>query len=482
MTVAGVIRGPARHASSVVRAVRANPTLAAVAAEGFLTRLGFSMVGFALPLFALSLGMSLSEIGLLYALRTVTVIVVKPIMGWAADRFGARQTLVLAVFLRCVVGLLFIFASAPWHLYLIRVLHGAMTAARDPSAASLIATHGDKERMASSFAWYSTARDLGKSLGYTVAGFLIVQGDFRLVFFVAFLTSCAGLVTVLRFVKEQPVRAKVAAQVERTRHAQAAVAGPALIRLAPYLAFGFTVAGSAEMMAGLYPILATTYAHMSASAAGLAVSVSGVGILIAGPLFGWLSDRVSTRFALSARGIANAISSLLYLVFPNAAGFTVAKVMDDTGKGAFRPTWGALMADVSAEYPAARARTMSTLDTASSVGEAIGPLIASVLISAFGVPVMLMTRAALALMTEFQAARLHGGRSPGHVPETAGAVEPGFLIGEVIGGGPVRSPTVAPPAAVGAGAIVTAPTPRVRRIVSRRVLPQAGRAPGVVDA
>src|SRR5574342_494516 len=110
--------------ASFVRALRTNPTLAAVATEGFLTRLGFSMVGFALPLFGLTLGMGVAQVGLLYTLRTAATIVVKPVMGWVADRTGRKRTLVAAVALRCVVGLLFALASRPWHLYALGLLHG----------------------------------------------------------------------------------------------------------------------------------------------------------------------------------------------------------------------------------------------------------------------------------------------------------------------------------------------------------------------
>lgn len=139
---------PSRGAALLL-ALRDNPTVAAVSAEGFLTRLGFSMVSFALPLYALSLGMGIGEVGLLYALRTATTILVKPVMGWAADHFGRKRTLVAAVALRCLIGLLFAFASRPWHLYALRILHGTMSAARDPSATALIAEHGDKRKMAS---------------------------------------------------------------------------------------------------------------------------------------------------------------------------------------------------------------------------------------------------------------------------------------------------------------------------------------------
>jgi len=163
--------------------VRENPTLVAISAEGFLTRLGFGMIGFALPLYALHLGMSLSEVGVLYALNGVCVIAVKPLMGWAADRFGARRTLIFAVAMRCVVGVAFVFAWLPWHLYAIRVLQGVMTAARDPSESALIAGNGKRSSMASAFAWYYTARDVGRSLGAAAAGLLIAATDaYQLVF------------------------------------------------------------------------------------------------------------------------------------------------------------------------------------------------------------------------------------------------------------------------------------------------------------
>ena len=252
-----LVSGWTARATASVAAMRAAPTVTAVAAEGFLTRLGFGMVSLALPLFALSLGMSLAEVGLLTALRTVAVIGIKPIMGWAADRYGRKTTLIIAVLLRCLVGLLFVFASEPWHLYALRILQGAMTAARDPSAAALLATHGKRKSMASTFAWYTTARDVGRSLGYGVAGLLIeFSGGFQAVFLIAFLTSCIAVVTVVKYVSEspdappapaasvaeEPPARPVDAHTNRSLSALWALYG----RLLPYAGFGLMVASSAE--------------------------------------------------------------------------------------------------------------------------------------------------------------------------------------------------------------------------------------------
>jgi MFS family permease len=409
-----LVSGWTARARASVAAMRAAPTVTAVAAEGFLTRLGFGMVSLALPLFALSLGMSLAEVGLLTALRTVAVIGIKPIMGWAADRYGRKTTLIIAVLLRCAVGLLFVFASEPWHLYALRILQGAMTAARDPSAAALLATHGNRKSMASTFAWYTTARDVGRSLGYGVAGLLIeFSGGFQAVFLIAFLTSCIAVVTVLKYVSESPDAppAPAGSVAEETparpvdAHTNRSLSGLWALygRLLPYAGFGLMVASSAEMMRGIFPVLATEYAHLTNAQAGLAVSASSVAVLVAGPLFAWLSDHVSRKLALGARSAANTLSSVLYIVAPTFGGFMAAKIVDDAGKAAFRPTWGAILAEVSDVDPTHRARTITFVDSAYSMGEIVGPMAAGLLLAVVGIPGMLTARAALAVVTELHA-------------------------------------------------------------------------------
>jgi|KBSMisStandDraft_5_1062788.scaffolds.fasta_scaffold18611_4 MFS family permease len=393
--------------------VRRNPTIMAISAEGFLTRLGFGMVGFALPLFALHLGMSLAEVGGLYALHGVTVLAVKPLMGWAADRFGSKRTLVLAVAMRCTVGLLFVFASLPWHLYAIRVLQGVMTAARDPSASALIAVHGNRKSMASAFAWYYTARDVGHSLGAAAAGLLIAAtGSYQAVFVLAFVSSCVALVSVVRYVREAPAKA----------HADAASAAPvrpmpsfreAYVPLLPYFGFGLLVAVTAEMMRGIFPIVAVHYGHLTVAQAGIAASASSIAILGAGPAFAWLSDNIHRSVGLTARSVANAGSSLLYIFAPGFAGFVAGRMLDDAGKAAFRPSWGATLAELADAHPERRARVMAFLDLAWNLGEIAGPLLAGVLMTAAGVPVMLALRAGLSVVAEGWAIALYRGKARG---------------------------------------------------------------------
>jgi MFS family permease len=162
---------------------------------------------------------------------------------------------------------------------------------------------------------------------------------------------------------------------------------------------GFAISGTGHMLSTLFPVLAVEYAGLSVAQAGMLYSVSAI-VALSGPAFGWLSDNVSRRLVLQLRGAANVASSALYLVAPGLAGFAVGKAVDDAGKAAFRPAWGALMAHVSGFDRRRRAQLMGYMSAGEDAGEMAGPVVAGLLWGAFGAPALLVTRMALALGAE----------------------------------------------------------------------------------
>jgi len=147
-----------------------NPSLLALVTEGFASRLSFGLISFALPLYAHHLGLSLAEIGVLVSLNLTVALLLKPAMGWVADRLGLKQSLTAVIGLRSVIALLLAFAGSPWQLFAIRTAHGISIAARDPSVNALLAEHGGKRAVASAFAWYQTAKSVAGALGKALAG------------------------------------------------------------------------------------------------------------------------------------------------------------------------------------------------------------------------------------------------------------------------------------------------------------------------
>jgi MFS family permease len=390
-----------------------NPAIVAILAEGFFSRFSFGLISFALPLYALDLGLSLTQIGLLISFHLGISMLLKPSMGGLADRFGLKRSLTAGIVLRSVVTFLLTFTGLPWQLFAIESVHGAARALRTPSADALLAEHGGKKAVASAFAWYFTAKNVAGSLGKGLAGILLTLtgSNFQLVFFLAFLFSMLPLFVVARYVRPQATteEQEPAADIQPdTLETQSPAKGSNLkLALLPFIGLVFLVAGTAQMLKGLFPILATEYAGLSEAQAGLILTASTVMILIAGPLFGWLSDNVSRDLVLTFRSVANTISSLIYIVAPNFAGVTVGKLVDEAGKAAFRPAWGALMAHVSSFDKRRRAQTMGILSLGEDAGTMAGPILAGFLWSTWGLTVLFGVRVLLAIIAEVYAVYLN---------------------------------------------------------------------------
>jgi MFS family permease len=387
-----------------MRPGRANPVLLAIVVEGFLSRLSFGLISFALPLYAYRMGMSLTAIGFLSSLNLVVALMLKPTSGSAVDRVGLKLGLLAAMILRSLVSFLLAFATVPWQLFATRAVHGVSISVRDPAVNALIAENGGKRSVASAFAWYQTAKSVAGALGKVLAGLLLglTASNFSLVFGVAFALSALPIAIVALYVP-----ASASSAMDMSRSQQPAVPEPAGPRppMLPFMSLGFLVSGTAYMLTNLFPIFAVEYAGLTEAQAGLIYSLSAV-VVLAGPVFGWLSDHVSRKLVLSIRSAANVLSSAIYLVAPNLAGMATGRVVDDLGKAAFRPGWGALMAHVSSFDKRRRGRTMGYLSAGEDAGEVTGPILAGFLWSMWGVPALLGVRIAFAVVTEVYTIRL----------------------------------------------------------------------------
>jgi MFS family permease len=393
---------------------RVNFSLIAIVGEGLLSRLSFGLISFSLPLYARHLGLSLTEVGILAALNSAVAVALKPPLGWAADRFGLKRTYLAAISLRSLVSLSLGFATVPWELFAIRSAHGLSMSLRDPSANALIAEHGGEKSVASAFAWYQTARAVAGSVSKAFAGILltVTAANYSLVFFVAFVLSVLPLLVVGRYVKEHSDSTSVNDSPESSssmllgRSQQAEGLAPVTQvrpKVLPFVGLGFLIASTAEMLNGLFPVLATEYAGLSKAQAGVIYAVSTLAIIFSGPLFGWVSDNISRKLVLAVRTLANTLSSVLYVVSPTFGGVAVAKTADDIGKAAFRPAWGALMAEVASFDKRNRARTMSWMSMGEDAGGVLSPILAGFLWGTWGITALMAVRVLLAIATELYA-------------------------------------------------------------------------------
>jgi MFS family permease len=395
----------------------------ALLGEGFFSRLSFGLISLALPLYARQLGMSLTHIGILVSLSAVVSAVGRPLMGRIAARYGLRRTLLAGMGLRSLVTLLLAACWLPWHLFGIKALHGMADSARKPAVDSLLAQAGGRKKAASVFAWYSTARAMAASIGRAAAGMLlaVTAGHFGPVFVLAFVLSALPLLVVWICVKEPPA---LEPQPEEPPQPVAEEAAADSLKLLPIVSLGALMSGTAEMLRGLFPILATEYAGLSPAQTGMIYLASTMVTMAAGPLFGWLSDHVNRELVLLIRSAANILSSAIYLFSPTFPGVLAARMTDDVGKAAFRPAWGAMMTQASSPDPRIRARQMGVLGMGEDIGELLGPIVAGLLLSSGGLVALMGTRMALAAATEAYAVFVTRRLQASERPQPASAPAP----------------------------------------------------------
>lgn len=374
---------------------QAKPALLVLIADGLIARFGFGLITFALPFYGLALGMSYAEVGILAALRPLSAVGLKPLMGHITDRVGQRRMYIAALVGRCIVAGLFVVASDIWMLYLIRILHGATSAARDPAAALLISTYGGKKKLASAFAWYASAREIGAALGIVCAGVLLTASDdfYPLVFLVAATVSLIGLIASMALI---PADVAHEHHVESSGNADAKPAGEWKV----YAVLGMAMATTGAMLVQLFPVLAVDYAGLSKAQTSYIFALSLLVAVFAGPMFGRLADRVSRHLVLSLRAVLNIVSTVIYWLAPSFAGFVSGRISDDLGKAAFRPAWGAMMAELAERDKKTRGKTLGYLDTSQSAGEALGPVLAGWLWDEFGVVALFAARIGLSIAAE----------------------------------------------------------------------------------
>jgi MFS family permease len=405
-----------------VRARSARLALATVLAEGFLGRLTFGMVSFAMPLYAHKLGLSLSLIGILVSIRTLCVLPLKPVAGWLADRIGVRRVYLLGIFARTLSAALLLFAGGFTGLMAVRLLQGASAAGRDVASLGVIARDA-ASRVGTAYGSYASAKHVGGVAGAGLAGLIIAAsgGAYQPLFVIVLCMSLLPMAAAWFGLREEPdsgpasepepeaVEPGAADDEDRPRKVgRIADTISTLRELAGPASVGMLVATSAYMVHGLFPILATEYAGLSEAEAGLIYSFSAAFFLVGGPLFGWLIDRYGRIFGIAWRSAANIGSSFMYIAFPNFIGLAAARSFDDSGKGAFRPAWASTIAGIAARGPQKSGRRLGVLDTSQSVGEAVGPALATLLWQSGGVFPLFAVRIVIAVVAEVMALRVFG--------------------------------------------------------------------------
>ncbi|MCK4273818.1 MAG: MFS transporter [Dehalococcoidales bacterium] len=150
-----------------------------------VTFLGFIDTFLLIPIIALyasELGASIGIVGLIIGLYSITNTPANIFVGRLVDRVGYRLPLVAGLIGDAVSMFLYTLCRVPFHLALVRVLHGITGGMVGPSTMSAIAHHGGETRRGRLMAVYGMSLAAATLVGYGLSGFIASRLGYKVVF------------------------------------------------------------------------------------------------------------------------------------------------------------------------------------------------------------------------------------------------------------------------------------------------------------
>lgn len=327
--------------------------------------LPFFTLSFLLPIYAKRLGASAASIGELYAIVAVVMIVTRPLIGWAMDRFGRKRFFVSG--LMCYIAALALFAMARdmETLFVARMIQGVGGALAWITAYTMATELALPDQRGEAVGRIDSASHRGSLYGILAALFLMSwlpsQVAWSVVFSVYAVMAGLAVVIAWRYVPE--TRPVSVCQEHHPLH----ITWP-LIRL---LVIVFVASGSSALTRPL--LLIYVQDRFAADLGYLALAFLPTGLVFGflPAYLGRLSDRIG-RIPLMVCGLIG--SGIMSLVLPYASHlgwFIVACTGKAVGIVMASPAQKALLGDLTGSEE--RGTGYGLYAFASSLGAAIAP-------------------------------------------------------------------------------------------------------------
>ena len=362
----------------------------------------------ALPLFIHSLGVGEGTLGFIAAASTVVGIVASLPAGVLSDLWGRRRVILLSMAVFATAPFLYLLVRVPWHLVLVRAYHGLATAMLGPVALAAVADtfrEGRGERMG----WYSSATLVGRFLAPTVGGLLIFGDDFRWVYLSCGVAGLLALLAALRLPRlDQAAQPKVRrARWATMRHelhlilTNRSLLLTSGVEAAQYFAFGAVETFLPLYLKGL---------GWEPRVIGPLFTAQVLVTALTKPLMGRLSDRWGRRWPIVAGLLvgAGAMAAMprIHAWWPMAA----LTALFGLGVAAVTASTSALVSDLS--RAAAYGASLGVLSSVMDVGHSTGPMVAGLLVAAWGYgPAFALTAVLLAVCAAIFVTLVHNVES-----------------------------------------------------------------------
>jgi MFS family permease len=340
-------------------------TLWTLYAVNFLNSVGAWFFLPLLPIFLGRKGGSAALVGVVFAAGLVANALIRYPAGWAADRFGTRAVLVVAMLSTSVLFLAYLLPLPVAAFVFVRLLHGAAQGAYWPAANGLLAEVTEARQRGKAFGYMQASNMAGMLIGPAIGGFIALF-DLGVVFAVAAVLSA---LTVVALVTLRNVRAQATVEIPaRATH---------IARLLlPLLLLG---AGTSYMIGAFDTIwsLYLTGRGASTFAVGLSFVAFALPAMLLSGYAGSLGDRFGGRRLIVGALICTAFFAGLYPFVASVPWLIGLGLIE----GAFTISGvPSIMAEVSRVSETGQyARTQAVFQTVQTAIQIVGALVGGAL-------------------------------------------------------------------------------------------------------
>jgi MFS family permease len=336
-----------------------------------------------LPIFAVHLGATASEVGIIAAVSTLAGIAVSIPAGMLSDRFGRKTMLIAAGVVFASAPAMYLFTSGIWQLATVRFYHGLATAIFMPVAMAYVSDLHEESK-GEKLGWFSTATLLGRFMAPLTGGALLGYfGSGSNLGFVTIYSVCLVGGTLALLVSAKMPSAVSSPQTLKTwKHQREGLIQ--LLSSGPLLALGMVEAavlfmyGTIEVFLPLYGL-----SHgIGVFAIGVCLAAQVITLTATKPVMGRLSDRHGRSGQIvwgallgvaAAACMAASAGFVLLLALSILIGLSLSIVTSATS---------AAVADIS--RCEMRGSAMGVFGTIMDVGHSAGPLVSGIVVAFWG--------------------------------------------------------------------------------------------------
>ena len=335
-----------------------------------------------IPLYARTLGIPESQIGLVVGFFALSSMAVKPWAGWAADRYGRLPLLVAGTLLFLAAALLYGWSRTLGALLLVRAVHGAGMGLYPTSATAVVADIAPPDRRGEAMGFFGAAGNLALALGPFLGIWVAERAGFPVLFGASAVVAALALALTLSLRETIPERRRVPFGLAAALSPAALF--PSAILFCLMVTYGVQIAFLPlyvqSLGAGNPGTFFLVFALVTAAVRGYA---------------GRLSDRLG-RGPVTAAGMLLASLALATLAQGGTlATLALAGALYGIGFGAAQPSLSAWTVD---RVPTAeRGKAMGTFFTALELGIGAGAIGFGIVLGHWGFRVTFLAAGALAL-------------------------------------------------------------------------------------